>query len=417
MRLVEFFRSYVGRIVGFERNIRLFILGQFLVGLGMTLWGLFFNLFMDARGFDKGTIGTTLALSNLAIALFAIPAGVMAIRGNPGTLLLRSQFFSWAFYLLAMLYPDPGWLQCFVFLANGFSAFTRVVAGPLILRFSSAGQRTYIFSVNFVVGYLGGILGNGLAGPFKRWIVHAHFSPDEAYRFAIIGGLAFALSGLVPFALMKSCKGTVPAREQGLSILRSLRTLNWSLFARTIIPSSLISVGAGLIVQFMNLYLKDVFSISDDLIGLLMSVQAVTMACGVLLSPVLAERLGRVNTVVATQLLSLPFMIALGITKTLWVAALCFVLRAALMNMASPVANALTLELAKPEEQGLLNAFSTVAWSLSWALAALVYGHVLKGNYAFSFYLASVLYLLSSFLYFLFFRGAVVERQTSRAPS
>ena len=57
----------------------------------------------------------------------------------------------------------------------------------------------------------------------------------------------------------------------------------------------------------------------------------------------LAERYGKVKTIVGTQLASLPFMVYLGFAGYLPLAVAAFVMRAALMNMSGPIANALIL--------------------------------------------------------------------------
>ncbi len=413
--------EYIARLKEFQPNVRKFVVGQLLVGLGMTFWGLFFNLYLASLGMDKSQIGSVLALSNIATALFAIPAGVLSVRGSLRHLLVVAQLISTISYVAAVMVGNSYWLFVFVFLAAGFATVSRVVSGPFIMANSTARERGYIFSTTFLTGYVGGIVGFVFAGILRSHLTTVVASPEQGYRFAIMGGMMLSLAGVVPFFFIrnsspKNGEHVLPEQTGVHSFTyRTFLKLDWTFLARALVPVVFISAGAGVIVQFMNLYFKEVFSLSDDVIGYLMAAQAVTTSLGVLVSPMLAERLGRVPTVVFTQLASIPFMVWMGLTRSVLVAQFCFIVRAALMNMAGPVSNTMMMELAKREEQGVLNALMVCLQSGAWAFSAWLYGHVLRGNYPKSFLIAAVLYAFASVSYFGFF-NKLERRKALREP-
>jgi MFS family permease len=127
------------------------------------------------------------------------------------------------------------------------------------------------------------------------------------------------------------------------------------------------------------------------------------MVLGFSISPILSRHWGRVPTIVVTQLASLPFMLVLGYTGSVSIAISAFICRGVLMNMGGPIATALIMDLCPPSQRAWLNAFQNITVSLAWALSAVIFGSLLKGDYRVTFAVSAGLYLLSSVLYFAFF--------------
>jgi MFS family permease len=400
----RFGKNYFARLKLFSRNIRFFLLGQFIIGLGLTCWRLLFNLYLRERGFPDEQIGDTLAVVNISTAIAALPAGYIAGRYSLKILLIIATLFSPLMLAGAICSSEQILLYAFVFLGFGSGIFIFIVGGPFIMRNSTEVERTYIFSANFIIMLLGGIIGNVFSGNLREAFQSAGIDAVSGYRYVILGGLAFSMLGVIPFLMIKEKETHEPGEDK--LRLEEFRKWNWALFGKALAPSLLVAIGAGLMVQFMNLYFRDRFESGDDRIGYFLSAQAATMAVGVMLAPVIAEKLGKVNTIVGTQLLSLPFMVLLALTHNVYFAVFALVVRASLMNMSHPVSSALVLGLCKKKEQGILNALLTMSWTASWAVSAVGFGRIFKGDYTKSFLAAVVLYFLSCLLYYVFFRNA-----------
>jgi len=419
MTLSKVFTFYAGRLRLFSRNIRLFLLGDALIGLGMTFWMLLFNLYLKQLGLSMGMdetqagafIGRTTAVAQFAAAALALPAGYLAARMRHKTLLVGAQCLSTAAYIGAILAGGPVSLNVLLFWASGLAVFMHVVSGPFIMQNTGPKERTYVFSLTFTLRLAGGVIGNIIAGQLKDGAAALGIAELVAYRWTILGGLAFSLLGVIPFLLLRQ---EAPAESGGDRVSFSeLRGMNWGLFAKAILPSFILAVGAGLIVQFMNLYLKDTFpQLTDARIGFYMSLQFATMVFGLLAAPVLSERLGKVRTIVATEAASIPFMLVLALTGDLRLAVGAMVMRAALMNMGWPVYNTLVMELCTKKEQGILAALFTLDWNLSWAISALIYGRM-DGDYRSMFLIAIGLYLASMGLFFVFFKDSEADAAAS----
>jgi MFS family permease len=428
-----FFRNYFSRLKMFDRNVRLLLLGDLFIALGMTFWGLLFNLYLRTLAIQNfnmnpmevsAFVGDIAATGQLAAAVFSLPAGILAARWNQKYLLILAHFLSSFAFIGAILSPGPMSIQIFVFISS-LKVFNDIVTGPFVMRNSTPVERTYIFSLAFILKLGCGVFGANVAGAVKDWLAEsASLTQIESYQWAILGGIALSMIGVIPFLFIRVPK-TKEGAERKLT-LSGWRKWDWKLFAKAIIPATILSTGAGLIVQFMTLYLKESFpGIEDRSIGMYMSFQHATMILGLILAPVLAEKLGKIRTIVSTQLLSVPFMFILAVTGDITVAVGAMVLRAALMNMSGPVGDTLTIELCRKEEQEIFTALKTMFWAGSWGMSGLIYGQMKEvseriygdtsHDYALMFFVAIGLYLTSTILYYVFFRNAEKEIAAARA--
>ena len=141
----------------------------------------------------------------------------------------------------------------------------------------------------------------------------------------------------------------------------------------------------------------------DPLLGLL------AMGIGLLIAPPLAERTGKIQLVVITQALSIPFLILLGFSPIVWVGAASYYIRLALMNMSSPVYQTFIMEHVEPSARATVASLTSMAWNFGWALSTTISG-LLQVRYGFgpSFIGTIILYTLSVIMYWAFFwRGSI----------
>jgi predicted MFS family arabinose efflux permease len=108
---------------------------------------------------------------------------------------------------------------------------------------------------------------------------------------------------------------------------------------------------------------------------------------------------------VATQSASLAFLLLAGFAPVLWLSSTGFLLRTALMNMASPLYSAFCMERTLEQHQGLVNSILNLAWNVGWAIGPYVSG-VVQQHYGFTplFVATSILYALAILLTWSFFK-------------
>jgi MFS family permease len=101
----------------------------------------------------------------------------------------------------------------------------------------------------------------------------------------------------------------------------------------------------------------------------------------------------------------------LGFSNLGWLAAIGYLIRGVLMNMASPLYSAFAMEQIKTEEQGAVNSLLAIAWTIGWAVGPLISGFT-QQRYGFSplFITTFILYSVSIAFIWLFFKGHESEK-------
>jgi predicted MFS family arabinose efflux permease len=97
----------------------------------------------------------------------------------------------------------------------------------------------------------------------------------------------------------------------------------------------------------------------------------------------------------------------------LWVAVIAFWMRGALMNKNQPVSNAFAMEIVPEDRQVVTNSVRTFSWNLAWMITTLLGGWLIeRRGYAINMYLTMGLYLVAASLFWSFFRGHIVAKQS-----
>jgi len=157
-------------------------------------------------------------------------------------------------------------------------------------------------------------------------------------------------------------------------------------------------------IPFINLYFKNVWKLSDGVIGILFGFGQLSTFLGMLLSPLIATKIGKTKTIVLTQGFSIPFILILAYLKFLPAVIIAYLVRQTLMNMNTPVSDQFTMEYVSEHEQPIINALKMLSWTASWAISASVGGYMIE-NYGFtsSFLFTTTCYTIATILFFIFF--------------
>jgi MFS family permease len=189
------------------------------------------------------------------------------------------------------------------------------------------------------------------------------------------------------------------------------------LLSKLILPMLLTSLGAGLIMPFMNVFFRVEHGASDPVIGSLFAWGSLAMGLGLLIAPPLAERIGKIQLVVITQGLSIPFLVLLGFSPWFWMSALAYYVRLALMNMSSPVYQTFVMEQVDASARATVASLVSMAWNFGWAFSPTISGW-LQVRYGFgpAFLGTIVLYTISVVMYWAFFWRTGERHKTAAAP-
>jgi MFS family permease len=385
-----------------SKNVQLYLLGGLLMGVLNAFMQLLMNLYFKEVGHGEAFIGSVLSQAAIGGLVASIPAAYLVSRYRIKPLLIVSTVLMVGSFLVLCTSPRE-WLILPAAFAMGFMMSVKNISGgPVIMRNTTERERTLVFSFNFSTWIVAGIIGSLAGGWLHDFFYKLSGDPTKAYQYALILAAAIGLLAVIPFGLMKS---HVPDPEE------VKRAFSWKslkakrqLFFKLTLPYFVVGSGAGLIIPFLNLYFSNRFHLDAGRIGVYFSILQVTMLVAVLAVPILKRRMGYIKTVVVTELLSIPFMLALCYTNDLRLAFWAFLFRGALMNMSNPVSTTFMMESVNEEDHGLINSLSAIAWAASWAVSTQLGGVMIEqSGFVGVFQLAIALYVVSAALYFYFF--------------
>lgn len=401
----NFLRGYIDRLQAFHPNARLYLLNAVITGASLGIFRLLFNFFILSKGYDSALLGTFITISSLTSLICALPMGYLADRlGRKLSLIVGAMTVVGSVVVMALAPSIPVLILMNVTLGLGQS-LSGVTMGPFLLENSTDKERVYLFSFSSGLQTGSAFVGNWIGGYLPTWmgsLFHASSTSTLAYGSAIITISVVAALGAIPLFLIRKPKHGSHARGNFTPL--SFFKKNWGIVGKLILPMLVTSIGAGLIMPFMNVFFRTVHHQSDPVIGSMFAWGSLAMGIGLLIAPALADRFGKIRVVVITQALSVPFLFLLGFSPIFTLSALAYYVRLALMNMSSPVYQTFVMEHVEEKGRAMIASLVSMASNFGWAFSPTISGWI-QDNYGFqpAFAGTIVLYIISIFLYWRYF--------------
>ncbi len=382
----------------------------------MGVFRLLFNFYVLSLGYDEAMLGNLITVSSLTALLAALPVGYLAdLLGRKRSLVISGGGV--AISVLSMVLW-PGELNFYAMnvisgLAQSLAAVTNA---PFLMENSDEEERTYLFSFSSGLQMAMASAGNWLGGYLPTWVAHfRQVQPTDstAYGGALLVIAVVAATAILPLLFLRSGQSQAAGRTVFAPI--SYASRHPALLSRLVLPMLVTSIGAGLIMPFMNVFFRVAHNQPDPVIGSLFAWGSLAMGIGLLIAPPLADRMGKIQFVVITQGLSIPFLILLGFSPLFWMSALSYYVRLALMNMSGPVYQTYVMEHVEPSARATVASLVSMAWNFGWAFSPTISGWM-QVRYGFGppFIGTILLYIVSVFLYWVFFWKPA--RQTRPLP-
>jgi MFS family permease len=425
--VIEGLRLYGEKMRRFSRNARLVLVYSGIVGLTRGIFQLLFNFYvLSLGGYDERFLGILTSVMSTAAVVVAIPAAYIAERFSQKRIMIVTALVSGLSFLGFLVLPYRFFLIFFNLTYGMASSVRQVTVPPFLMGSTSDDERQYVFSFNSGSRTVASFVGNMLGGSLPGWL-GGFFggAPTDPFSYQLALGLVMVVEflGTVPVARLRTLP---PPPDRKIALPWTLIWRHRALLAKIIAPSWVIGIGAGLMMPFMNLYYRDVFGRSDAAIGTLFAIGALAMGLAQFAGPPLTERMGKVNVVVLTEALSVPFLVMLGMAA--WVvpsgngdvmvwfllAAFAYLVRLALMNLGNPVYQTFVLEQVDPDAQALAISLQRIANDFGRAFAPYMSGWLLAtyGDFGFVpiFSSTSALYVVGIAVTWAFF-GRRSERE------
>ena len=175
-------------------------------------------------------------------------------------------------------------------------------------------------------------------------------------------------------------------------------------------PGFLISVGAGQVIPFLNIFVQRKFGLDLTSLNAVFAFTSLGTVAAILAQPTLARRFGQITSVVIVQAASIPFLVVLGFSPVLWMVILAMAVRNSLMNAGNPIFSAFAMEQVTPAERATLSAAMSVLWQIGWVVGGTWYAVLqallgFDGGYTVNFVTIITLYTIATGLYWAWFRA------------
>lgn len=411
----------------FQRDARLILVVSLVTGAAVSLYWIDFNLYLAALGYETSTIGLISTIGSVAGALVAFPASAASdrlgrraiIAGGTGVGLLA---------MIGLIASDalPLIIVSVALWSAGGQA-VQVVLTPYMTEHSDRSHRNELFAVQFaimnVTNIVAAILGGVVAAVAASWLGLDPGGPGT-YRIILIIMAVLLAAGLGTVALLTDDRprkilgprlqslgepAAFPRDPRRSRSILGITIRDRTRFLRLLLPGLLISIGAGQIIPFLNLFVQRKFGLDLTSLNAVFAVTSLGTIAAILFQPRLARRFGPITSIVIVQGASIPFLIVLGFSPVLWMVILAIAVRASLMNAGNPIFTAFAMEQVSPAERATLSAAMSLLWQIGWVIGGTFYAVLqatlgFEGGYTVNFVTIIVLYSVATALYWLWFR-------------
>lgn len=384
----------------FRKEVKLFILNTFISYLVMSAFAnVLQGIYFKSLGLDEGFIGNVIATRTLLTGLSAIPVGILSDKIGRKYAVMLGIIISFIGYIGQSIFISP-WLIYFFACVNGVGiAVIYVNEAPFLVENCEEDKRINLFSINFIIMQFAFIIGSYGGGKIPELM--GGQSVIILRKAQIVFSL-LALTALIPLSRIKD-KRKSKSLSKGGNFFSLLKRKN---IIMVIIYYMLIGFGAGLVVPFFNLFLHYKLNAGTGVVGTIMAYSQAATILGAFLVPYVSKKLGKVYTVQLCQILSIPFLIIISIAGSVWLTTLVFFMRSALMNMAQPALENLTMEMVEDHERSAMSSLISLFNHITRGISASVAGYIMANiSYEFPYYITAGLYVTAILLFAWIFKS------------
>jgi len=397
--------TYVKRVRAFSPNARKYLISIMIYGAGFGVHRILFNFFLRSLGFNETFMGLLSTVSSMTVLISALPMGYLADMLGRKFSLVVAALLTGSSILLMVIFPTGGILIATNILMGIGSSLGAVVSGPFLMENSGEEERTYLFSIGSGLRMAAYSAGDWVGGYLPSWFGGIFDVPavsQTAYAWAIAMAGVLVIAAVIPRLMLRRNK--LGTENRAIFAPIAFARQHPGLLTKLLLPMFVTSIGAGLIMPFMNIFFSNVHNQPDPVIGTLMAWGSLAMGIGLILAPAFADRYGKIRVVVYSQAISIPFLALLGFSPLFGLSAMAYFVRLTLMNMSSPVYQTFVMEQVDADSRAMVASLNSMVNSFGRAFSPVVSGYM-QVNYGFGppFAGTIILYIIAIGMYYFFF--------------
>lgn len=369
---------------------------------------------MSALGFSNDAIGAFNALPAFTILLIGLPVGALADQmGYRGFVLTAS-----GLSLLGSLVLSVTGIKLMAVLAAGTYALGFITLGvlgsPVLAQLSRSEERVSLYSVSNALAWVASVAGfliGGYVPELAGRLGHMSAASLPALRYAFVG---MAILQALSFVLLLRLAAAAPLRAADVIPLRQVLHVDRPRFLRFLAPQALLGMGAGMLLNFVQLYLSQRFGLSPGPIGLILAGSAPLTAIVILSAPRISRRLGMSRTIALSQIMTAPLVVAIAFARVLPIAVGALYVRQLVINTQTPLSQVFAMEYVEARERARLTSAQNVVFSLGFGGAGPLLSGFLQvhGGFELAFSVSAVFYLLAGATFFSLFSGVRLRSES-----
>ncbi|WDT73743.1 MAG: MFS transporter [Candidatus Manganitrophus sp.] len=374
-------------------------------------------IYLKERGLSEIAIGAVMTLSILGGTVFTVLTAFYADRLGRRRILILFSLLMAASGLFFAFSDRPLFFLIAAFI--GAINATGYEIGPflsieqaVLAQVGPEGKRNQLFAFYNMAGLLATATGT-LVGGLPGWLERAGFSPVASFQPLF---LLYTFLGLVSAWMAWRLTGQVEGETAPLSSQR-LSPTSRKRVTRLSLLFSLDAFAGGFVLQSLVAYwFYTRFDVSLQTLSTLFFVAGILTSLSFLVAARLADRIGLLETMVSTHLLSHLLLILVPLSPTFEIAVGFYLARMALSQMDVPTRQAYTVALVAPSERTAAASITLLSRSLTQAVAPSVTGVLIQSvSAAAPFFLAAGLKgVYDLLLYFQFRKENVVVDPATR---
>ena len=396
------------RFCGFSRNARLLLVRSPFSGLSASLLRLLFNLYLLAVGYDTLFVAKFAAINWTCHGLSVIPSGILSdlfgrrrvfLIGYSGNLLATTA---------VIFVTDPTLMLILAAVIGLFEGGHAIVGPPFMVEQSRADERVHLFSLNGGIQVGAASVGN-LAGGLLPLLFASlfHVSPNSAsaLRAALLCALPVMLCSVIPIYLIRE-------EWKQIDIRRWVKGIeSYGRIGMLALTEGLVGFGMGFSAPFFNLFFDRHLSATATQIGMIFAVGSIASALLTLFTPLLVQRFGRVRTVTMVKLLGIPALILLGMSHSIAMAGIFYVMTILFVggpypnkSISDPIYSLFAMEVVKERERGTTNGIMHAFVEFPMGIGAGLAGPLMAmGDWQTAYMIGGGVLATAFILYYLYF--------------
>ena len=430
----KFAADYLAKTREFSRNANLYVLH--VIGMDMIhgSFNVLFNLYLLALGFDIRFIGLRLMIGFIASAVTAVPAGLVSDRIGRKASFLLGDGVGAVIALVMISTRNESVLLAGPALAAFFNNLHHTSEAAFMMENSRPGERVHLFSVSGSFRTF-----SAMAGALAAGLIPALFIDDvgkvTAYRFAAYAGLSLWFLSLIPALMLRSVEAEEQPEKDFSRAAKQRRGVR-NLFSGIkhprrigyfVLTSAILALGTAAVVPLLNVVFHEgPVHAEEGEIGVVFALGELGLAIATLGVPLLAARMLKVDAIVLTRLMAIPFVLAMGFLPLLLnegglllvVVGASYIGRVTIFRVSGPLDDAFNMEVLDAKERATSTGLEMAVAGAVSAVAILVGSRLMdSGDFTTPFIILAAAYLGSTLIYRRVFRPLELEEaQSSPAP-